>query len=148
MSLRLDSSLLNNDEMLLMERIIRSENLPALVDSNGESIDLPKPIFDALVHIVQQMKQGRSIVMMPEDETFTTQAAANFLGVSRQYFVNLIESGKISFHKVGSHRRVYFRDLLSYAKERDGFRRKTLDDLFDKVSDAGKYDSSYVGNAS
>lgn len=147
MSLRLDSSLLNDDEMLLMERLIRSEKLPALVDSTGESIELPKVIFDALVHIVQQMKQGRSILMMPEDETFTTQAAANFLGVSRQFFVDLIESGSIPFHKVGSHRRVYFKDLLTYAKERDHSRRTTLDNLFDQVSNAGKYDSSYVGNA-
>jgi excisionase family DNA binding protein len=86
--------------------------------------------------------------MMPEDEAFTTQAAANFLGVSRQHFVNLIEEGKIPYHKVGTHRRVYFRDLKEYSERRDKSRRESLDSLFDKVSKAGKHDSSYTGDES
>ncbi|TVQ64641.1 MAG: helix-turn-helix domain-containing protein [Balneolaceae bacterium] len=84
--------------------------------------------------------------MMPEDETFTTQAAANFLGVSRQYLVDLLESGEIPFHKVGSHRRVYFRDLKEYTDHRDSERRKTLDKLFDEIAKAKKYESDYTGD--
>lgn len=132
--------------MKALESLVQSGQLPALVDDEGNHIKLPKPIFDVLVHIVQQMKEGRSIVMMPEDETFTTQAAANFLGVSRQHFVNLLEEGEIPFHKVGTHRRVYFRDLKEYSERRDKSRRETLNSLFDKVSEAGKNDSSYTGD--
>jgi excisionase family DNA binding protein len=72
------------------------------------------------------MAEHRAIVMIPEDETFTTQAAANYLGVSRQHLVDLLEAGHISFHKVGSHRRVYFRDLLVFEKQRDTERRERL----------------------
>lgn len=143
---RIDSSLLNKDEMKALESLVQSGQLPALVDDKENHIKLPKPIFELLIHVVQQMKQGRSIVMMPEDETFTTQAAANFLGVSRQHFVDLIEAGEIPFHKVGTHRRVYFRDLKEYSEHRDKSRRETLDSMFDKVSEAGKYDSSYTGD--
>jgi excisionase family DNA binding protein len=145
---RIDSSLLNKDEMQALESLVQSGQLPALIDDEGNHIKLPKPIFELLVHLVQQMKQGRSIVMMPEDEAFTTQAAANFLGVSRQHFVNLIEEGKIPYHKVGTHRRVYFRDLKEYSERRDKSRRESLDSLFDKVSKAGKHDSSYTGDES
>lgn len=143
---RIDSSLLNKDEMQALESLVQSGQLPALIDDQGNHIKLPKPIFELLVHLVQQMKQGRSIVMMPEDETFTTQAAANFLGVSRQHFVNLIEEGEIPFHKVGTHRRVYFRDLKEYSERRDKSRRESLDSLFDKVSKADKHNSSYTGD--
>ena len=86
------------------------------------------------------------MIMMPEDETFTTQAAANFLGVSRQHLVDLLENGVIPYHKVGSHCRVYFRDLKEYAEMRDTGRRQTMDELFDEVTKAGKYESDYTGD--
>jgi len=91
------------------------------------------------------MNEGRAIIMMPEEETFTTQAAANYLGVSRQHLVDLLESGKIPFHRVGTHRRVYFKDLLDYERNRDTQRSNSLDSLMQKVEDAGLYDASYTG---
>ncbi|MDR8392222.1 hypothetical protein NC796_13800 [Aliifodinibius sp. S!AR15-10] len=60
------------------------------------------------------------------------------MGVSRQDLVDLLEDGEIPFHKVASHRRVYFRDLKECADRRDSKRRETLDDLFDKVTKADK----------
>src|SRR5690625_4368734 len=99
-----------------------------------------------LVNVLEQMNKDRPIPMMPDDNAFTTQAAANFLGVSRQHLVNMLEDGKIPYHKVGSHRRVYFRDLKRYTDQRDINRRDALDNLFDEVEKAGKYDSSYTGD--
>ena len=81
---------------------------------------------------------------MPKNETFTTQASANFLGVSRQHLVDLIENGAISFHKVGSHRRIYFKDLKTYAASRDKQRGEALDQLFGEIDKAGKYSSDYM----
>jgi excisionase family DNA binding protein len=143
---RIDSSSLNASEMEAMETLIRKGGRPALVDAEGNRTELPDAIYEMMVHLIQSMKQGRSVIMMPEDETFTTQAAANFLGVSRQHLVDLLEEGEIPFHKVGSHRRVYFRDLKEYADRRDAKRRETLDDLFDKVTKSDKYDTGYTGD--
>jgi excisionase family DNA binding protein len=86
------------------------------------------------------MRHGKAMFVLPEDETFTTQAAANYLGMSRQFFVSLLESGKIKFHRVGSHRRVYFKDLKEYAKTRDEERRSTLSSLFKEMQEDGHYD--------
>ena len=91
------------------------------------------------------MSEHKAIVMMPEDEAFTTQAAANYLGVSRQHLVDLLEKGDIPHHKVGTHRRVTFRDLLTYERHRDRTRREALDRMADKVIASGKYDSDYTG---
>ena len=142
---RIDSSQFEASEIDAILEIVRRKK-PALVDPEGHRTELPEPLFKMLIHIVEQMKQGRAIVMMPEDETFTTQAAANFLGVSRQHLVDLLEDGNIPYHKVGSHRRVFFRDLKEYAGNRDANRRITMDELFDEVNKAGKYESDYTGD--
>ena len=148
MERRLESSALDEHQMEELESLLKSEKLPALVDFSGNRTELPKPIFDLLHDIVQLMKQGHSISIIPEDETLTSQAAANFLGVSRQHLVNLLEKGEINFHYVGTHRRVYFRDIKAYADRRDNKRKETLDTLFDKVTDAGKYSATYQGDDS
>jgi len=83
---------------------------------------------------------------MPEDEAFTTQAAANYLGMSRQYLVKLLEAGEIRFHRVGSHRRVTFKDLRTYEKRRDADRRKGMGALFSKLQQEGYYDTDYTGD--
>lgn len=146
MEQRIDSSQLNASEMDALLELVRGKKKPALIDAEGNITEIPKALYLMLVHVLEQMKQGRSVIMMPEDEAFTTQAAANFLGVSRQHLVDLLEDGNIPYHKVGSHRRVYFRDLKTYADRRDENRREALDELFDEVEKVGKYDSSYTGD--
>lgn len=117
-----------------------------LIDRQGRRTELPEPVNRHLLRVLELMRKGRAIVMVPEDETFTTQAAANYLGVSRQHLVDLLEKDEIPFHKVGSHRRVRFKDLLDYEKRRDHERRETLDQLAKQVDAAGKYDSDYAGD--
>jgi excisionase family DNA binding protein len=148
MERRLESSSLDEHQMEELETLLKSEKMPALVDSSGNRTELPKPIFKILSDIVQHVKQEHSIFVISEDEALTTQTAANFLGVSRQHLVDLLEEGEIDFHYVGTHRRVYFRDLKEYADRRDSKRKETLDELFDKLTDAGKYDASYQGDDS
>ena len=62
------------------------------------------------------------------------------VGISRQYFVQLLEEGRIPFHKVGTHRRVHLRDLLEYRKQRDAGRRKMLDEIAQEAVADGVYD--------
>lgn len=144
---RLDASLLNPGELDQLAELVSRGNRPALEDGQGRRMELPQPIFEMLVHVVQQMQQGRAIIMLPEDETFTTQAAANFLGMSRQHLVGLLETEKIPFHRVGSHRRIYFKDLREYEKKRDSERRTGISNLFKKVKAEGVYNAGYTGDA-
>ena len=66
--------------------------------------------------------------------------------MSRQYLVKLLEGGEIPFHRVGSHRRVTFKDLRTYEKRRDADRRKSLGGLFSKLQQEGYYDTDYTGD--
>lgn len=118
----------------------------ALVDDEGHRVELPAPLVQFLLRVARLMEEQRTISLIPEDEEYTTQAAADHLGVSRQHLVDLLERGEIPFHKVGTHRRVVFRDLVAFQKKRDQERRAALDRLSDAVDAAGLYDASSTGD--
>lgn len=142
---RLDPSSIGSEALQDLSNVLTEPGRAALVDGEGRRVELPAALFDHLVHIVRLMAEERTILLVPEDEECTTQAAADILGVSRQHFVDLLEDGKIPYHLVGTHRRVKFHDVVAYQKERDGERRAALDQLAKEVSDAGLYDASYTG---
>ena len=140
---RFDPSLLTAGDRALVDQIselVFADERPALVGREGVRIDLPDPVFHMLVRVVRALREGQSVVMLPESECFTTQASANFLGVSRPFLIGLLETGEIPHHKTGTHRRVYLKDLLAYLKHRDAERRKALDALNDQIVEAGLYD--------
>lgn len=141
---RLDPSMLDRNErqmLALFGRAVSSGGRPALVDADGNRLLLPEAVFRQLVRMIEAVRQGQAVVLLPEKESFTTQAAANFLGVSRPFLVRLLESDEIPHHRVGAHRRIYLRDLLQYRDRRDRIRRKTLDDLTASLDADGLYDA-------
>lgn len=99
-----------------------------LIDGD-EVITVPVSAMRMLVDILAHMAEGEAIVLIPQDAELTTQQAADFLNVSRPFFVKMLEEGKLAFHKVGSHRRVYFKDLVIFKDQSMGERREALDEL-------------------
>ena len=137
---RLDPSELDTPEIDRLLFVLSRKRNAMLIDPEGnEKTEIPPALYRHLVQVVRMMKERRAVLMIPEDEAFTTQAAANFLGMSRQTFVNLIESGKIPYFTVGAHRRVLYKDLVEFQKRRDAERRKGLNSLAKRVTEAGLY---------
>ncbi len=136
---RLDPSLIPEDQLAELAKVFAVPDHVALIDEHGNRTHIPEALFAHFARIVRLMSERKAIVMMPEDEAFTTQAAANYLGVSRQHLVDLLEKGEMHHHKVGSHRRVTFKDLLAYEKKRDKNRREGMDRLTDEVMAADLY---------
>ena len=88
---------------------------PQLIGPDGkERINLPPSIYRVIKDVVRNLQRGRTMFLVPEDEEFTTQTAANFLGVSRPHLIKILESDQIPFHKTGSHRRIRLRDLMAW----------------------------------
>ena len=102
---------------------------PALVGPAEERLNLPDSVYHLLKEVVANMMRGRVIVLTPENDRLTTQAAANFLGFSRPHLVKILDLGAIPFEKVGQHRRILMKDLMTYRKHRDVERRAALNDL-------------------
>lgn len=141
---RIEASDLTPQEQAALPQLLLLLQTPGnatLTAPDGQHIPLPNPVYRLVVEALTALKHGRAFAFMPEDETFTTQAAANFLGMSRQHLVKLLESDEIPFHRVGAHRRVEFRHLRTYAEVRASGRREKLDDMFDRLREEGVYDN-------
>jgi excisionase family DNA binding protein len=106
----------------------------------GKTRLLPANLAAFLTHVQEELEAGRPVMILEENAELTTMKAAQILNVSRQFLVQLLEQWQIPFHKVGTHRRVYVRDLLAYKIRRDA-RRKTLDDLARAEMADGTYDA-------
>lgn len=137
---RIEPSEVSPDILRQIEALVLDRRRPVLVGSDGERIELPTALNDLLLFVVEAMKRNQAIFLMPDDEAFTTQTAAHFLGMSRPYLMRLLDAGKIPFHFVGTHRRVMLRDLRAFLETRDAERRVRMEALTKAVGDAGVYD--------
>jgi excisionase family DNA binding protein len=102
-----------------------------------EAVIIPAVAFRLLVNILMQMAQGNAITLIPVHAELTTQEAADLLNVSRPFLVKLLEEGKIPYRKVGTRRRVLYRDIAEYKRRTGEQRRSTLDELAAQAQELG-----------
>ena len=137
---RIDPSDIPEDEQRRLRELFEGSERPRLIGPDGEEIHLPDAFNNLFVDLLRIMETRQAIVLMPEEEAFTTQAAANFLGMSRPYLLRLLEAGKLPYHRVGTHRRVLFKDLLAFQKARSAERNQGLSQMTKDLVQADLYD--------
>lgn len=121
-------------------RMLIQDGTAALIGPDNSRIDIPSSIYDILVNVVETMQEGKAIAVVPLMEQLSTQAAADFLGISRQFLIRELERDKIPFHYAGSHRRLYFGDVLKYRHERMRDRRASIDRMAQEAQKSDYYD--------
>jgi len=112
-----------------MKRDLRVRIEDAPPEADQPDIELPAAAVHLLVHLLTQMAEGNAVTLMPIHAQLTSQQAADLLGVSRPFLVKLLDEKKIPFHKVGTHRRIQFSDLMAYKQTMDAQRHEALDEL-------------------
>lgn len=102
-----------------------------IIDEQGtaHSVRVPVSAIRLLVDVLNEIGQGHAVSIVPVHAELTTQEAADVLNVSRPFVVQLLERGEIPFHKIGTHRRVRYQDVMAFKEGIDLKRRKALDDL-------------------
>lgn len=101
----------------------------------GEQVELPHEVYRVLLQVVEAMQANLAVTVVPQAMTLTTQQAADLLGVSRPTVVKLLDEDKIPFERVGTHRRILLRDLLSYRKRRRDEQYAALDAMSAEIDD-------------
>ena len=106
--------------------------------SQEQIIELPSGAVQLLLRLLENMASGRAVTIMARSAELTTQQAADVLNVSRPFLVTqLLETKKIPYHKVGTHRRVRLDDVLRYKEQIDKDRRQVLDELAAQAQELG-----------
>jgi excisionase family DNA binding protein len=118
------------------------EPQPALVGADGVRLEVPAPVFEALVQIATAMARGEGVTVMPQSLLLTTQEAAELLGISRPTLVRLLTDGEIAHEQRGRHRRILLSDLLAYQERMRRERRESLDRMARDGQAAGLYEAT------
>jgi excisionase family DNA binding protein len=132
-----DVRLASQSSRLLAACIGHGETARLQVIHGDSKIDVPVSALNLLVDILAQMGRGNAVSIVPIHAELTTQQAADFLNVSRPFVVQLLESGTLAHRKVGSHRRVQFKDLLGYREQSTVTRKSALDQLTQEAQELG-----------
>ncbi|MEV4511661.1 helix-turn-helix domain-containing protein [Dactylosporangium sp. NPDC049525] len=60
----------------------------------GERVELPPTLYRVLHQVVDALRQGLAVTVVPHSQTLTTQQAADLLGVGRPTVIKLLDSGR------------------------------------------------------
>lgn len=108
-----------------------------LEEDGAPAIVIPKPAMGLLLQLLTHMAEGNAVTLIPFHTELTTQQAADFLNVSRPYLIKLLDKGDIPHRKVGTHRKILFRDIREYKRAIDEARRQTLAELAAEAQELG-----------
>ena len=110
-----------------------------LVGPEGQPEPLPNNLYSFLLRLLAELRAGHAVTILQSRHELTTIQAGKVLGISRQYLIKLLEKGELPFHLVGTHRRIYARDVTAYKAKRDSARRTTLNELAGREFARGGY---------
>lgn len=127
-------------ERVLEPVVTRIGHAPRLVRADGTAIELPEGIHDLLVSIIEHLKAGNRVTVIPMHAELTTVEAADLLNVSRPFLIKQLEAGALPHHMVGTHRRLRLADVLAYRDRMDTQAAEALDAVAAEAEELGLYE--------
>lgn len=109
-------------------------------EGGGATLSLPDAAADLLLNLLSDLAEGRAVSVSDADEELTTREAAELLNVSHPHLTRLLKEGEIPSYKVGSHHRVYRRDVLAHKARRQKESEEAMQELTRLSQELGLYD--------
>lgn len=103
--------------------------------SSLQVLSIPAPALRLLNEILKEMAQGNTVTLVPIHALLTTQEAADILNVSRPFLIGLLEAGKIPYQRLGSHRRILYKDLMAFKEKTDAARDEAFRTLTEEAQE-------------
>lgn len=119
---------------------VGSVSLQVEGEGREATLSLPDAAAGPLLGLLSDLAEGRAVSVSDADEELTTREAAELLNVSRPHLTQLLKEEEIPSHKVGSHHRVYRRDVLAYKARREGESEAAMQELTRLSQELGLYD--------
>jgi hypothetical protein len=100
---------------------------------------LPPELQEIIVDTLRMVAQGQAVAGIPLQTELTLSQAAEFLGTSESFLLDLLGSGKIASRKVDGEPLTLLQDVLEYKQERKRRRLETVDELVRDSQRMGLY---------
>jgi excisionase family DNA binding protein len=99
-----------------------------LTSEDGKSRILPPSVKRALLTALRTFAKGAGVAVVPADNDLTTGEAAQLLGISRTYLVELLKKGALPYKREDdrTHRRLRAEDVLAYKRKRQAERYEAI----------------------
>lgn len=129
-----DTTRTNGSDQSSLQRLkkLAGEVSSVTIEVKGRTFRLSAPEVQALMKEIEA-EGGQN----EGSDELTTTEAAELLNVSRPHLVKLLKQGDIPHHKVGSHHRVYRKDVLSYKTKQRERAEDALQALTDQAQELG-----------
>lgn len=132
-----DAKLARESSRLLAACVGQGETARLRIIDGKQDIEVPVAALRMLVDILAQMAEGNAVTIVPIHAELTTQQAADFLNVSRPHLVGMLERNELPYSKVGTHRRILFKDLLAYRERSRIASKQALEELAHQAQELG-----------
>jgi excisionase family DNA binding protein len=92
--------------------------------SNGQKVtaELPASVLRLLQHVMNTVAESGEAFLLPLNEEVSPEKAAELLGISRPIVYQRMDSGKLPFRQVGTHRRIRTADIAKLKEFEDNRR--------------------------
>lgn len=97
--------------------------------AGDQTTELSQEDAELLLELLKRRAQGLRVTVTSLPDTVTTGQAADILGVSRPTVVKLVDDGKLSASRIGTHRKVLTADVLKLKEDADTAVSEGVDEL-------------------
>ncbi|MGJ3263859.1 MAG: helix-turn-helix domain-containing protein [Salinarimonas sp.] len=94
-------------------------------DASGREVELALSAATAgtLATVLERLGEGEGLVVLGEEDELTPEQAATVLGISRPVVYHRMDTDRLPYRQVGTHRRVNLKDVLALQASENERRR-------------------------